>query len=252
MDDYYYKKYMKYKIKFLKKTREIEDAINTKKQRVDDVKNKHLTEEDFITIIKTINDHLGKDEWVLSGSYAIKLYLKYCKLKNLLTDPRDVDIIYVSNQNLNPINIGDFIPVQKSSEKSMSFKKNDNLSFDIVETVPSKKYYEINGYKLESPDNMIHRYQDSKSSRGKDKEGKLKSAEDNLKLQALYKIKECIDKQNLELKKISVNKKTRSPLKSDNNSLLLEQLKSDNNSFLPEPPRLARSLFGDMSNFDNI
>jgi len=201
-----------------------------------------LDDNKFKIIIDTLNYYLGKNEWVLSGSKAIKLYLEYCKLENSLRAPRDVDIIYINNQNLNPKNIGDFKPVQKSSENSMTFKKDDGLSFDIIETKKSKKYYEINGYKLESPDNMIHRYQDSKSSRGKDKEGKLKSAEDNLKLEVLYKIKECIDIQHLELKNISVNKKN---ISVDKENITPKQFPSFDN----EPPSIRRFPFSFL--FDN-
>ena len=141
MDDLYYYKYMKYKIKYLDQKKQIGGNIHN--------------------FVKLFNDSF-LDNWILTGSEAIKLYLTHFKRLDLLTFiPNDIDIIYVAN-NLADRKIGNFMRVQSSPQRSMTFRYED-LSFDIS-TQPTSNYYVIDGIKVIPPDELITIYNDNRLS----------------------------------------------------------------------------------------
>lgn len=123
------------------------------------------------------NTNFGSN-WVLTGSEAIKQYLLFFNRKDLLTfEPKDVDILNVSTDKINQEFISGFKRKQTQPENSMTFIK-DNLSFDITTLRGPISYYEINGFKLIQPNQMLDNYEENL-------EFSEKKAEDEKKIAAL-------------------------------------------------------------------
>lgn len=99
------------------------------------------------------------DNWVFTGSYAIKLYLEYINSdlsKNI--NPNDVDIIVVQKGLIYNKQIGDFIRRQDTPERSITFE-NGEESFDV--TVKRNVSYidlQSNTYKIIDIDALIDTY----------------------------------------------------------------------------------------------
>ena len=172
----YFDKYIKYKTKYLKLKEQMIGGIN-----------------DYII---RFNTFFGNN-WILSGSQAIKLYLKHFKRDDLLTfNPNDVDILYINNDLIYQKNIDGFERVQERPERSLTFKKG-NQSFDIS-IVKGSKYYEIDGIKLNTPGSLLENYLDNIDF-------SEKPDEDNKKINALKVLVELV--KPLEVKKIAISKK---------------------------------------------
>ena len=91
----------------------------------------------------TFNIILG-DDWVLTGSEAIRLYLKHIDRMDLLKFiPKDIDIFYLSNAPYSRKYIGNFSRLQDSPQRSMTFFTNE-LSFDM-DTKANIPYFLIDG-----------------------------------------------------------------------------------------------------------
>jgi hypothetical protein len=140
MSDYRLK-YEKYKSKYLKLKKQIAGA-------------------DLASYLPTFNSNFD-NEWILTGSEAIKQYLLFFNRSDLLTfQPNDVDIMYVSNDKIYRPSIDGFIRKQTQAENSMTFSKGD-LSFDITTIKGPINYYEINGLRLMTPSQMLENYEDN-------------------------------------------------------------------------------------------
>lgn len=140
MSDYRLK-YEKYKSKYLKLKKQIAGA-------------------DLSSYLSTFNSNFDND-WILTGSEAIKQYLLFFNRSDLLTfQPNDVDIMYVSNDKIYRPSIDGFIRKQTQAENSMTFSKGD-LSFDITTIKGPINYYEINGLRLMTPSQMLDNYEDN-------------------------------------------------------------------------------------------
>ena len=165
----YYKKYLKYKNKYLQLKNQLGGDVHEYKD--------------------LFNSYFG-DTWILTGSEAIKIYLEHFNLGRLLTfTPNDVDIIVVQNDTYNYQKIGDYTRKQDRVEKSMTFIK-DSKSFDIT-TEKSSSYYEINGFRLMDPKVMLSNYRDNR-----------RNVTDDQKITALVEIVKLVE--SLEKKRLPV------------------------------------------------
>lgn len=176
MEVNYEKKYKKYKNKYLK----LKNSLNIQ------------TGSGLETYLNTLK-FFGND-WILTGSEAIKQYLLFFDRKDLLTfEPNDVDIIYISNDIIYSKNIDGFERVQTSPNKSMTFKKG-NLSFDVTTERGPISYYEINGLKLMTPKDMLNNYEENIHHR------RSKIEEDKMKALEIIKTKvESLEKKRLPI-----------------------------------------------------
>ena len=83
---------------------------------------------------------------VLTGSSALFIYLKALGLQDLLyelVDPSDVDLLVVYTDKhkpkFTPTNIGNFSPIQKTPESSLSYQDPSGKKFDLTyESAPIK------------------------------------------------------------------------------------------------------------------
>jgi len=130
------------------------------------------------------NAHFNSD-WILTGSEAIKLYLEYFGRQDLLTfTPNDVDIIYITKDKIYRDNFGDFKKNKnQTTENSMTFI-NGLKSFDITTTKGPMYYYEINGIKLMTPNEMYNNYEENLFLRNSEIEKK--------KMEALLEINKLV------------------------------------------------------------
>ena len=167
----YKHKYLKYKMKY----------ENLKNQQGGNI---HL--------YKRLFDSYFGNDWILTGSEAIKLYLNHFNRPELLTFiPKDIDIIYMAKEFTSP-KVGDFLRETSSPQRSMTFKYQDK-SFDVT-LQNSSYYYEINGIKVITPDELFETYREYQF--GTDQE------ETNKKLHALSEMKrqlKDIPKRKLEI-----------------------------------------------------
>jgi hypothetical protein len=162
------------------------------------------------------------DKWILTGSEAIKKYVEFFEKPELFElTPNDVDIIVVQNDLIYSRNIGNYKRVQSQPEKSMTFQYN-NKSFDVSTQKESISYYEINGIKLATPNDMLDDYVTNLELRGK-------KEEDTIKIHALYEIKNLIRERDLEKKQIN-NKRHRDDIENHRPNL---------------KPFMGRTLFSD-------
>ena len=167
-------KYLKYKIKYLELKKQLGGGV------------KEFTD--------LFNSYFGNN-WILTGSEAIKIYLEHFQRGKLLTFiPGDVDIIVVQTNVITSQRIGDFTRKQSQPEKSMTFE-NGVKSFDVT-TESASSYYEINGYRLMDPRVMLLNYEDNR-----------RNITDDHKITALKEIFHLVE--HLEKKKLPENKKRR-------------------------------------------
>ncbi len=200
---------------------------------------------------KPIFDLLFGNEWILTGSEAVKMYLQHFNRLDLLTfEPRDIDIIYVSKSMIYKETINGFKRKQSQPEKSMTFEKGDQ-SFDVT-TQDTAAYYEIDGYKLILPEVMLENYEDNLEFRDNpDDPKKIEALKEIIKL-----IKDAKD-AGLEKKRLPVKEEEKPKAgmkrrglfshfdkeddKNDNEEKKDED--EDEDKGLPKPPKLSRSLF---------
>ena len=144
-----------------------------------------------IDTMKDIFNAYFDHSWILSGSEAIKKYLHHFKISGFDFPTNDVDIIYVSNNQLSSRTIGEYTRKQGQVENYMTFTKGES-SFDI--NIVKVIYYEIDGIKLHSPNIMLENYEENVEFRD--------NPYDKIKIAALYEIIKVInpdDKLRLEI-----------------------------------------------------
>jgi hypothetical protein len=170
----YEKKYLKYKTKYLELKNQIGGGIHE---------------------YKILFNSVFGNNWIITGSEAIKIYLEFFKRGSLLTFiPNDVDIIVVQSYLFNLTKIGDYSRKQTQPEKSMTFIK-DSKSFDIS-TQDTVSFYEINGYRLIEPKVMLENYRENR-----------RNISDDHKIIALEEIIKLVEP--LEKLRLPINKRKR-------------------------------------------
>lgn len=148
------------------------------------------------TMKDLFNRHFGQN-WILTGSDAIQKYLEHFNITEFKFTVNDVDIFYINNDspNITETRFEDYIARQRTPEKSKTFS-NGVSSFDVTILSSSHSYYEIDGIKLDVPQNMLEQYNEN-IERG--------HPEDQIKINALERI---ITRLNPEdKKKIEVQRK---------------------------------------------
>jgi len=110
------------------------------------------------TMKDLFNRHFGQN-WILTGSAAIEKYLDHFKITDFKFTVNDVDIFYINNEspNITETRFEDYIARQRTPEKSKTFS-NGVSSFDVTILSSSHSYYEIEGIKLDIPQNMLEQY----------------------------------------------------------------------------------------------
>jgi hypothetical protein len=207
--------------------------------------NKLLGGSRFDNLIQIFNLFFG-NSWVLTGSEAIKRYLDHFKITDFNFPVNDIDIYYINKDDLTNRNIGKFTRKQDQTESSMTFiNKETNESFDISIIKNYRHYYDIDGIKLDTPQNMLENYEENLEIRN--------NPSDIIKINALKKIIELInpeDRKKLEV--IRENKRRGEPLEDvDRNRLRFTHINVD----IPEPgspvrsyesPKVGRLQFSDL------
>jgi hypothetical protein len=122
-------------------------------------------------IIKLVNISYGNN-WLLTGSLAIIKYQKALGISSGLV-ANDVDILIVcqgrSNLwNIEATEIGNYKKVQKTIEKSVTFKNGKN-SFDVTCIGNLPKYNIIDGIKVLSPIILLYYYNFDERNQDKEK-----------------------------------------------------------------------------------
>jgi hypothetical protein len=145
------------------------------------------------TMKDLFNRHFGKN-WILTGSDAIQKYLDHFKITDFIFIVNDVDIFYINNDspNITETRFEDYIARQKTPEKSKTFS-NGVSSFDVTILSSSHSYYQIDGIKLDVPQNMLEQYIEN-IDRG--------HPSDQIKINALHRIITRLnpdDKKKIEL-----------------------------------------------------
>ena len=113
-------------------------------------------------IINLIKSTYGND-WVLTGSLAVDLYLQKLGLVKLRTfKTNDVDILYGKDSklcNIDERSFGEYRRIQDAPQRSVTFSNGIN-SFDVncVKRLPKNNI--INGIKVISPTNLLSFYLD--------------------------------------------------------------------------------------------
>jgi hypothetical protein len=137
------------------------------------------------------------NSWVLTGSEAIKRYLNHFKLSGFDFPTNDIDIFYISKDDVTNKNLGRYTRKQAQVESSMTFENKETTeSFDITTIKNSQYYYDINGIKLDTPQNMLDNYEENLELRN--------NPTDIIKINALKQIIEVINPVNR--KKLELNK----------------------------------------------
>jgi hypothetical protein len=221
MEVNYKEKYKMYKNKYLKL-----------KNKLNEQNGSGL--ESYLNTLK----YFGND-WILTGSEAIKQYLLFFDRKDLLTfEPNDVDIIYISNDMIYKTSIDGFERVQSSPNKSMTFKKG-NLSFDVTTERGPIAYYEINGLKLMTPKDMLNNYEENLHFR------RSKVEEDKMKALEIIKIKvESLEKKRLPIlvensRRINISNDSPNKESPFNKRKGLFDSEDDISSVVPKIPRMG-------------
>ena len=151
------------------------------------------------------------NSWILTGSEAIKRYLNHFKISGFDFPTNDIDIFYISKDNVTNKNIGRYTRKQAQVESSMTFEnKETNESFDITTIKNSQYYYDINGIKLDTPQNMLDNYEENLELRN--------NPTDIIKINALKKIIEVINPVNRM--KLELNKSEHLPLQEEDGNRL--------------------------------
>ena len=169
-----------------------EKEINKKKQYVNSQEQieSSLSSKDN-EIILLLNDYFSNN-WVLTGSVAVKLYLIHLNLLDLINfTTSDIDALVVKEGkrkcDIEEGNLGTYKRVQETPQRSVTFK-NGEFSFDISCISKMPKINNINGINILSPSILLTYYLDDE--RDKDKP----------KIYALKEIIKYINENNISLK----------------------------------------------------
>jgi len=169
-----------------------EKEINKKKQYVNSQEQieSSLSSKDN-EIILLLNDYFSNN-WVLTGSVAVKLYLIHLNLLDLINfTTSDIDALVVKEgkrkYDIEEGNLGTYKRVQETPQRSVTFK-NGEFSFDISCISKMPKINNINGINILSPSILLTYYLDDE--RDKDKP----------KIYALKEILKYINENNISLK----------------------------------------------------
>ncbi len=138
-------------------------------------------------IISILNSYYGNN-WVLTGSVAVKLYLILLNLQELLTFPtRDIDALVLKEDkrkcDITEKKLGNYSRVQKTLERSVTFINNDT-SFDVTCVNSMPKYNKIFGINVISPLVLLNYYYDDERDK------------DAPKIDALQKVITQLQKNN--------------------------------------------------------
>lgn len=108
------------------------------------------------TMKNLFNRNFGQN-WILTGSDAIQKYLDHFEITDFTFTVNDVDIFYINDSpNITETRFEDYIARQRTPERSKTFS-NGQSSFDVT-LLTRSSYYEIDGIKLDVPDNMLEQY----------------------------------------------------------------------------------------------
>ena len=125
-----------------------------------------LSNADISEIFKLLNSTY-LNNWILTGSYAIKMYISNFNLSHVL-DVNDIDVLLLKNNdklcNIDESSIGDYVRKQNSPQRSVTFinKYNKNKSFDVtcVSKMSPTKINTLNGINILSPTELLEFYKD--------------------------------------------------------------------------------------------
>ena len=192
-----------------------------------------------INLMKDIFNAYFNQSWILTGSESIKKYLEHFNIHEFEFPTNDVDIYYISKDQLSSKNIGDYTRKQAQPESSMTFEnKDNNTSFDITVIKGSRYYYEIDGVKLDTPENMLENYEENLELRN--------NPSDIIKINALKRIKEFVNTEN-KLKLDLEGKRVGSPLdERDRNRLRFTHIDVNAKPDEEAPPIVGRMNFSDL------
>ena len=130
-----------------------------------------------------------ESNWVLTGSVAVKLYLAKLKINGFDFKTSDIDALALSeDRNINTQRLGDYDRVQKTPQRSVTFKKGDeNIDVSAVPKLP--RFNIIDGINVLTPSILLSYYDEGIDTREKDIP----------KIKALRMIINHINKNNIKL-----------------------------------------------------
>ena len=125
------------------------------------------------------------NNWILTGSVAVKLYLVYLNLQNLITFvTSDIDALIIKNSKLCNVDeriIGDYIRKQETPQRSVTFLNNiNNSSFDISCIKSMSTINTIFGINIISPKILLRYYLDDFRDKDEEKINALKQIIDKI------------------------------------------------------------------------
>jgi hypothetical protein len=176
------------------------------------------------------------NNWILTGSEAIKKYLEHFKITGYDFETTDIDIFYVSKSQITSRSFGIFKRKQSQPEDSLTFI-GPELSFDITVSKRPLHYYLIDGLRLDNPKTMLEIYEFNLDIRD--------NPTDTIKISAL---KEIINKVNpANILKLSIESENRTYELGEREDQERKRLRLSHIDVgtLPEPsspPSLKRSL----------
>lgn len=158
------------------------------------------------------NDMFG-DNWVLTGSEAVRLYLEYLGLARFYAvQPNDVDIIFVHRGEFRDNNFYGFQRQQARVERSMTFRNPaTRQSFDVTIQPTPASYYEINGVRLMNPRVMLDDYEDNLYHRSPQQQ-----AANTIKISALQNIIANLAEINVQPQRIDAARRQAPPPPPEN------------------------------------
>jgi hypothetical protein len=113
------------------------------------------------------DSYIGENNWAFTGSVAVIIHGHYNSIDMTdVSEPNDFDIIFESDQNQVMItNIGDFVRVQDTLEKSVTFRNTvTNETFDLGIVKKLTKTI-VGGYPLMNANILLYNYDDPMAGR---------------------------------------------------------------------------------------
>ena len=136
------------------------------------------------------DSYIGEDKWAFTGSVAVIIHGYYNSIDMTdVSEPNDFDFMFESDQNQVMItNIGDFVRVQDTLEKSVTFRNTvTNETFDLGIVKKLTKTI-VGGYPLMNANILLYNYDDPMAGR--------RNTDDMKKIRVL---KEVVAKNKLAL-----------------------------------------------------